>query len=57
MLEEKVLVLVHAFRAEDPNVAAGNGPQQVCLFAPALFLSVETVRYDQPAGRRLHVKH
>lgn len=38
VLEEKVLVLVHAFRAEDANVAAGNGPQQVRLFAPAVFL-------------------
>lgn len=38
VLEEKVLVLVHAFRAEDADVAAGNGPQQVRLFAPAVFL-------------------
>lgn len=43
VLEEEVLVLVHAFRAEDSDVAAGNGPQQVRLFAPAVFLLVKTI--------------
>lgn len=41
VLEEKVLVLIHAFSAENPDVAASNGPQQVRLFAPTLFLMVK----------------
>ena len=55
VLEEKVLVLVHPFRTEDPNVAAGNCPQQVCLFAPAVFLLVQTIRRNL-VGQRICVK-
>lgn len=51
VLEEKVLVLFHAFRSEDPDVAAGNGPQQVRLFAPAIFLLVKTIRRDSACQR------
>lgn len=54
VLEEKVLVLVHAFRAEDPDVAAGNSPQQVRLFAPAVFLLVNTIRRHS-VGQRIHI--
>ncbi len=40
VLEEEVLVVLHSVRPEDADVAARDGPQEVCLLPPAFFLYV-----------------